>query len=118
MSGAATVTVKRGSLYLDRALYDRYFPGLEAVILLRRDKGLLILPVRHTASGGYLLKLRNGAGDRVVSAPDFFREQGIEDGTRARDSGGVEHGAGRSLVSRRLPLAELFTTEYANLVCT
>jgi hypothetical protein len=80
MSGAATVRVKRGSLYLDRALYDRYFPGLEAVILLRRDNGLLILPVRHTASGGYLLKLRNGAGDRVVSAPDFFREQGIEDG--------------------------------------
>jgi hypothetical protein len=23
------------------------------------------------------LKLRNGAGDRVVSAPDFFREQGL-----------------------------------------
>jgi hypothetical protein len=80
MSGAATVRVKRGSLYLDRALYDRYFPGLEAVILLRRDNGLLILPVRHTASGGYLLKLRNGAGDRVVSAPDFFLEQGLEEG--------------------------------------
>jgi hypothetical protein len=80
MSGAVMVTVKRGSLYLDRALYDRYFPGLEAVVLLRRDNGLLILPVRHAASGGYLLKLRNGAGDRVVSAPDFFREHGIEDG--------------------------------------
>jgi hypothetical protein len=80
MSGAAMVTVKRGSLYLDRALYDRYFPGLEAVVLLRRDNGLLILPVRHAASGGYLLKLRNGAGDRVVSAPDFFREHGVEDG--------------------------------------
>jgi hypothetical protein len=81
MSGAAIVTIKRGSLYLDRALYDRYFPGLEAVVLLRRDNDLLILPVRHAASGGYLLKLRNGAGDRVVSAPDFFREHGIEDGT-------------------------------------
>jgi hypothetical protein len=80
MSGAVMVTVKRGSLYLDRALYDRYFPGLEAVVLLRRDNGLLILPVRHAASGGYLLKLRNGAGDRVVSAPDFFREHGVEDG--------------------------------------
>jgi hypothetical protein len=77
VSGAATVTVRRGGLYLDRDLYDRYFPGLEAVILLRRDDGLLILPVRHTASGGYLLKLRNGAGDRVVSAPDFFLDQGI-----------------------------------------
>jgi hypothetical protein len=79
MTEPATVTVKRGSLYLARDVYERYFPGLEAVILLRRDDDLLIMPVRHAASGGYLLKLRNGAGDRVVSAPDFFREQGIED---------------------------------------
>ena len=80
MSPSSTVTVRRGSLYLGREVYDRYFAGLEAVILLRRDNDLLILPVRHAASGGYLLKLRNGAGDRVVSAPDFFREQGIEEG--------------------------------------
>jgi hypothetical protein len=80
MSPASTVTVKRGSLYLGREVYNRYFAGLEGVILLRRDNDLLILPVRHAASGGYLLKLRNGAGDRVVSAPDFFREQGIEEG--------------------------------------
>lgn len=73
----ATVTVKRGSLYLQRELYDRYFPGLEAVILLRRDDDFLIMPVRHMAAGGYLLKLRNGAGDRVVTAPDFFRDQGV-----------------------------------------
>jgi hypothetical protein len=79
VTGAPTVTVKRGSLYLAREICDRYFAGLEAVILLRRDDDLLILPVRHAASGGYLLKLRNGAGDRVVSAPDFFREQGVED---------------------------------------
>ena len=73
------MTVKRGSLYLTREIYDRYFPELETVILIRRGDDLLILPVRHAASGGYLLKLRNGAGDRVVSAPDFFREQGIDD---------------------------------------
>lgn len=79
MSGQATVTVKRGSLYLAREIYDRYFPGLETVILLRRDDDLLILPVRHAAAGGYLLKLRNGVGDRVVSAPDFFREHGIDE---------------------------------------
>lgn len=79
MVDPASVMVKRGSLYLVRALYDRYFAGLDAVILLRQDDDLLIMPVRHTASGGYLLKLRNGAGDRVVSAPDFFREHGIED---------------------------------------
>jgi hypothetical protein len=77
MSDPASVTVRRGSLYLASAVYDRYFPGLDAVVLLRREDDLLILPVRHAASGGYLLKRRNGAGDRVVSAPDFFREQEI-----------------------------------------
>ena len=82
MTEASTVTVKRGSLYLMKAVYDRYFPGLEAVILIRREDDLLILPVRHAASGGYLLKLRNGAGDRVVTAPDFFREQGFDEGER------------------------------------
>jgi hypothetical protein len=84
MSEPATVTVKRGSLYLARDVYDRYFAGLEAVILLRRGDDLLILPVRHAASGGYLLKLRNGAGDRVVSAPDFFREQGLAEDAELR----------------------------------
>jgi hypothetical protein len=62
-------------------VYDRYFAGLETVILLCRDGDLCILPVKHAAAGGYLLKLRNKAGDRVVYAPDFFREQGVDDGT-------------------------------------
>jgi hypothetical protein len=62
---------------LSRDLYVRYFPGLESVVLLRRGDDLVVLPVRHAASGGYLLKRRNGAGDRVVNAPDFFREQGL-----------------------------------------
>jgi hypothetical protein len=75
----ATVTVKRGSLYIARALYDRFFAGVEAVILLRRGDDLLILPVRHAAAGGYLLKLRNSAGDRVVQAGDFFQTHGIGD---------------------------------------
>lgn len=74
------VTVRRGGLYLSRPVYDRFFPGLETVILLRREDDLLILPVRHAAAGGYLLKRRNGAGDRVVHAPDFFREHGIDEG--------------------------------------
>ena len=61
------------------AVYDRYFAGLEAVVLLRRGEDLAILPVRHAAAGGYLLKRRNAAGDRIVSAADFFRAQGIDD---------------------------------------
>lgn len=79
MSGPAEVTIRRGSLYLGRAAYDRYFAGLETVVLLRRERDLVVLPVRFAAAGGYLLKLRNGAGDRVVMAADFFRSNGIED---------------------------------------
>ncbi|MBI3699701.1 MAG: hypothetical protein HY242_04560 [Afipia sp.] len=79
MTAAAIVTLKSGALYMTCDVYDRYFAGLETVILLRRDNDLCILPVRHAAAGGYLLKLRNKAGDRVVHAPDFFREYGIED---------------------------------------
>jgi hypothetical protein len=73
------VTIQRGGLYLNRALYERHFAGLETVILLRRGEDLLVLPVHDAGAGGYLLKLRNGAGDRVVNAPDFFRRHGHED---------------------------------------
>ena len=79
MNEPASVTLKRGSLYLSRAIYDCYFHGLEGIVLLRREADLLILPVRHAAAGGYFLKLFNSAGDRVVTAPDFFREHGADD---------------------------------------
>jgi hypothetical protein len=79
VTAASVISLKRGALYVTSDIYDRYFAGLEAVILLRRDRDLCILPVRHAAAGGYLLKLRNKAGDRVVHAPDFFREHGIDD---------------------------------------
>jgi hypothetical protein len=75
----ASVVVKRGSVYLTRETCERYFAGLQSVILLRRDNDLVIMPVRHAAGGGYILKLRNSAGDRVVNAADFFRQNGIED---------------------------------------
>jgi hypothetical protein len=79
MTAGSAVSLKRGALYLSCEVYDRYFAGLETVILLRRDRDLCILPVRHAAAGGYLLKLRNKAGDRVVHAPDFFREYGVDE---------------------------------------
>jgi len=79
MTAASAVSLKRGALYLSCEVYDRYFAGLETVILLRRDRDLCILPVRFAAAGGYLLKLRNKAGDRVVHAPDFFREYGVDE---------------------------------------
>ncbi|TDP46332.1 hypothetical protein [Zavarzinia compransoris] len=77
----ARLTLRRGSLYLPAPVYDRYFAGLSAVVLLRRADGLMVLPVRFSGGGGYLVKQVNGAGDRVVAAGDFFRDQGLDDGT-------------------------------------
>ncbi len=79
MGEVAEIRLIRGSLHMPAAVYDRYFAGLDAVILLRQSEDLVILPVRHAAAGGYLLKRRNAAGDRVVHAGDFFRERGIAD---------------------------------------
>lgn len=73
------VQVRRGGLYLSAQICQRHLPGLEAVILMRKSVDLVILPVRHAASGGYLLKRLNVAGDRVVFAPDFFRSNGLND---------------------------------------
>ena len=75
----AKIEVRRGGLYLDQATCERYFAGLETVILIADGRDLVILPVRHAAAGGYLLKRRNAAGDRVVNAVDFFRSHGVED---------------------------------------
>jgi hypothetical protein len=46
---------------------------------LRQEADLLVLPVRHAASGGYIMKIRNAAGDRVINGADFFRDQGLDD---------------------------------------
>ena len=75
----ARVTVRNGSVYLDRRTVDRYFPGIDAVIILIRDEQLQILPVHQMAAGGCLLKIRNAAGDRVASAADVFLEHGLQD---------------------------------------
>ncbi|MEJ2623841.1 MAG: hypothetical protein P8Z80_04670 [Pseudolabrys sp.] len=74
-----SVQVRNGGLYLSASLCDHCFSGLETVALMRRDDDLLVFAVRHRGAGGYLLKRRNSAGDRVVLAPDFFREHGMDD---------------------------------------
>ncbi len=76
---SAQVSLRQRRVYIARQVYDAFFPGCSTVILLRKEKDLLILPVRHAASGGYVLKIRNAAGDRVIDAGDFFRDQGLED---------------------------------------
>ena len=75
----ATLTVTRGNLYLAKETCDHHLGGLSAVVLQRRGDDLVILPVRHVPARGYVLKQRNVRGDRVVSAGDFSRSQGLHD---------------------------------------
>ena len=74
-----TVRIARGSLYLDRALCERYLPRVDSVALLLRDGRIALLPLHGTPGGGLLLKVRNARGDRVIHAPDFLRTLGIEE---------------------------------------
>ena len=48
--GQVAIRIRRGALYLSREVCDRYFAGVDAVILLRRDADLLVLPVRLLAA--------------------------------------------------------------------
>lgn len=76
---SAIVSIARGGVYISADTYAKYFNGVDAVALIVRDEHLHILPVMHMASGGALMKIRNAAGDRVVSAPDLFAAYGLDD---------------------------------------
>ena len=54
-----------GYLRLTRAVACRFFPG-DALVALRTDDSLLLLPTRGGAGGGLILKQRNPEGDRSV----------------------------------------------------
>lgn len=79
MTGGCVLVVRRGALHLTRQVYERFFDRLDNVVLLRDGGDLVVLPVRHQAAGGYVIKLRTGAGDRSITAADFFRDNGVED---------------------------------------
>jgi hypothetical protein len=70
--------LSKGSLYLSAEYYGRYFNGLGSVILVNRDKQLLIMPVHNEAGGGFLMKIRNARGDRVIHAQEFLAFHGLE----------------------------------------
>ena len=78
-----TIDVVRGSVRLPAALVDTYFPGVDAVAVLIDDAMLRILPIRHVAAGGCLLKRCNLAGDCVAAAFDAFESRGLGGWERA-----------------------------------
>jgi hypothetical protein len=65
MSMLAIELTSQGSLHLDAALAQAYFPEDTLVALLRGPE-LWLLPTRGAAGGGLLLKQRNAHGDRSV----------------------------------------------------
>lgn len=71
------LTIKKGNIYLSAKLYETYFSTVEAVVLLKKDEDVLLMPVQN-ASGGLLLKIINAKGDRVVHASEFFMFNNIE----------------------------------------
>ena len=91
----AKLAVQSGSIYLRAEDYKVYFQGLDAVIVLIRDDALHILPVQQMMSGGYLLKIRNSKGDRVVAAPDVFFAHGLAEwsATNLKATWSIDHGA-------------------------
>ena len=79
MTEAAKIEMKTGNLYLSNQDRARSFSQIESLVLLRDGDDLLIVPVRFAAAGGYILKIRNSAGDRVVVATDFFPVNNFDD---------------------------------------
>jgi len=73
------MTLRQGNIFLDASTYAQYFHGLECLVLLRQEQTLLLLPVRHAAAGGLLMKVRNVQGDRVIHAQEFFRGHGLDE---------------------------------------
>ncbi|RUO97379.1 hypothetical protein [Hyphomicrobium sp.] len=79
MTGTAVLVIRRGALHFSREIYERFFNSLDTVVLLRDGDDLVMLPVLNRAAGGYIIKVSTSAGGRVVTAADFFRDNGIED---------------------------------------
>lgn len=77
---ALDVRVARANFYLSREICDAHLAGLHSVALLQHEDRVLIVPLMPGSAGGLLLKLRNGRGDRVIHAQEFFRTHGyLED---------------------------------------
>ncbi len=73
-----TIKLANGNLYLDYAVYDTYFRGIDNVVLLSKHPFIHIMPVYQKGAGGLLLKIRNARGDRVVNAIEFFENNGVD----------------------------------------
>jgi hypothetical protein len=72
------VVIVRGVLQLSCTDFEAVFGRAAAVVLMREERDLWILPVHEAAIGGHLVKLRNAAGDRAIDALELFRGHALE----------------------------------------
>ena len=66
--------LKDGYLFIPAPAYRDSMAGLQAVAVLWRSPCLHLIPLHPGTIGGFLLKQRNLAGDRVVDLRLFLRE--------------------------------------------
>ena len=78
-SGAHSVVIHRGNIYVDAEIYQRYFSGIESVAVLANEGDIALMPVRNQGGGGLLLKIRNARGDRVIHAREILESAGISE---------------------------------------
>ena len=74
------IKIARGNIYIPRETHAAYLKNIEAVALLPHENGVLLIPLVINSAGGWLLKIKNLNGDRIVHAQEFFRYNGyLED---------------------------------------
>jgi hypothetical protein len=69
--------IRDGSVYIDAVLCERFLHGIQSVAILSEERSVYLIPLRADGSGGYLLKIRNARGDRVVHCAEFMQRLGI-----------------------------------------
>lgn len=72
------IRIANGNLYLENSLYETYFHSIDSVIILNKPPEILIMPVQQAGAGGLLMKIRNSAGDRVVSISEFLENYAFD----------------------------------------
>lgn len=73
------VVIDKGNIYINAALYEKYFRGLDSVAILRREMDIILMPLHHDGGGGLLLKIKNARGDRVIHAREFLASLEIDE---------------------------------------
>jgi len=66
-----------GYLHLSGEIAGRYFPT-DGIVALVKGPEMWLMPTHSNASGGFLLKRRNGRGDRTVLIWEALQMHSIE----------------------------------------